>query len=211
MPLMHYHLIGICGTAMASLAGMLQARGHKVTGSDENVYPPMSTMLEALGIHVAAGLPARAPARPRARLRRRRQRDLARQPGGRRDLEPPARLPLAGRGRQRGVHPRPPLARRRGHARQDDDDQHRDVGDGARRPEPLVPRRRRRAELRRELPRDRQRLFRHRGRRVRHGLLRQGAEVHALPARDRPSSATSSSTTPTSTKTSTPSSSPSAA
>jgi UDP-N-acetylmuramate: L-alanyl-gamma-D-glutamyl-meso-diaminopimelate ligase len=47
---MHYHLIGICGTAMASLAGMLQACGHKVTGSDQNVYPPMSTQLEALGI-----------------------------------------------------------------------------------------------------------------------------------------------------------------
>ena len=47
---MHYHLIGICGTAMASLAGMLQARGAVVTGSDENVYPPMSTMLEGLGI-----------------------------------------------------------------------------------------------------------------------------------------------------------------
>src|SRR4051812_35311043 len=52
---MHYHLIGICGTAMASLAGMLQARGHKVTGSDENVYPPMSTMLAELGIPVAQG------------------------------------------------------------------------------------------------------------------------------------------------------------
>jgi UDP-N-acetylmuramate: L-alanyl-gamma-D-glutamyl-meso-diaminopimelate ligase len=52
---MHYHLIGICGTAMASLAGMLQARGHRVTGSDENVYPPMSTMLEALGINVRQG------------------------------------------------------------------------------------------------------------------------------------------------------------
>src|ERR1044072_2408573 len=46
---MHYHLIGICGTAMASLAGMLQARGHLVTGSDQNVYPPMSTMLQDLG------------------------------------------------------------------------------------------------------------------------------------------------------------------
>src|SRR2546423_4285176 len=52
---MHYHLIGICGTAMASLAGMLQARGHHVTGSDQNVYPPMSTMLEALGIKVMLG------------------------------------------------------------------------------------------------------------------------------------------------------------
>jgi UDP-N-acetylmuramate: L-alanyl-gamma-D-glutamyl-meso-diaminopimelate ligase len=52
---MHYHLIGICGTAMASLAGMLQARGHRVTGSDENVYPPMSTMLAELGITVRQG------------------------------------------------------------------------------------------------------------------------------------------------------------
>jgi len=52
---MHYHLIGICGTAMASLAGMLQARGHHVTGSDQNVYPPMSMMLQQLGIAVAHG------------------------------------------------------------------------------------------------------------------------------------------------------------
>ena len=52
---MHYHLIGICGTAMASLAGMLQARGHRVTGSDENVYPPMSTMLAELNIPVMQG------------------------------------------------------------------------------------------------------------------------------------------------------------
>jgi UDP-N-acetylmuramate: L-alanyl-gamma-D-glutamyl-meso-diaminopimelate ligase len=55
---MHYHLIGICGTAMASLAGMLQARGHRVTGSDENVYPPMSTMLEGIGIQLMKGYDA---------------------------------------------------------------------------------------------------------------------------------------------------------
>ena len=55
---MHYHLIGICGTAMASLAAMLQARGHRVTGSDENVYPPMSTMLFSLGIEVMQGYAA---------------------------------------------------------------------------------------------------------------------------------------------------------
>ena len=52
---MHYHLIGICGTAMGSLAGMLQAQGHKVTGSDQNVYPPMSTQLESLGIELMQG------------------------------------------------------------------------------------------------------------------------------------------------------------
>ena len=55
---MHYHLIGICGTAMASLAGMLQARGHHVTGSDQNIYPPMSTMLESLGIDLFKGYDA---------------------------------------------------------------------------------------------------------------------------------------------------------
>ena len=47
---LHYHLIGIGGTAMASLAGLLKAAGHEVTGSDENVYPPMSTELERMGI-----------------------------------------------------------------------------------------------------------------------------------------------------------------
>src|SRR6266481_2835779 len=47
------HLIGICGTAMASLAGMLQERGFRVTGSDAASYPPMSTFLESLGIPVA--------------------------------------------------------------------------------------------------------------------------------------------------------------
>jgi UDP-N-acetylmuramate: L-alanyl-gamma-D-glutamyl-meso-diaminopimelate ligase len=55
---MHYHLIGICGTAMASLAGMLQSRGHKVSGSDQNVYPPMSTQLEELGIEIMQGYKA---------------------------------------------------------------------------------------------------------------------------------------------------------
>jgi UDP-N-acetylmuramate: L-alanyl-gamma-D-glutamyl-meso-diaminopimelate ligase len=49
----HIHLIGICGTAMASLAGMLQERGFQVTGSDAASYPPMSTFLESLNIPVA--------------------------------------------------------------------------------------------------------------------------------------------------------------
>ncbi|MEO5937347.1 MAG: Mur ligase domain-containing protein, partial [Terriglobales bacterium] len=48
----HIHLIGICGTAMASLAGLLKQRGFKVTGSDHAVYPPMSTFLANLGIPV---------------------------------------------------------------------------------------------------------------------------------------------------------------
>ena len=50
---MHYHLIGIAGTAMASLAGLLRAKGHQVTGSDQGVYPPMSLMLDDLDIEYA--------------------------------------------------------------------------------------------------------------------------------------------------------------
>ncbi len=49
------HLIGVCGTGMGSFAGMLKAAGHEVTGSDENVYPPMSTQLARWGIEVMSG------------------------------------------------------------------------------------------------------------------------------------------------------------
>ncbi|HLJ75913.1 MAG TPA: Mur ligase domain-containing protein, partial [Acidobacteriaceae bacterium] len=49
----HIHLIGICGTAMASLAGLLQLKGHRVTGSDQAAYPPMSDLLRSLGIPIA--------------------------------------------------------------------------------------------------------------------------------------------------------------
>jgi UDP-N-acetylmuramate: L-alanyl-gamma-D-glutamyl-meso-diaminopimelate ligase len=49
----HVHLIGICGTAMGSLAGMLKQRGFRVTGSDAAAYPPMSDFLAALSIPVA--------------------------------------------------------------------------------------------------------------------------------------------------------------
>jgi len=48
----HIHLSGICGTAMASLAGLLQLRGHRITGSDKAAYPPMSDQLRAMGIEV---------------------------------------------------------------------------------------------------------------------------------------------------------------
>ena len=51
----HIHLMGICGTAMASLAGLLKDRGFHITGSDQNVYPPMSTQLEELGIGIMQG------------------------------------------------------------------------------------------------------------------------------------------------------------
>ena len=49
----HIHLIGICGTAMASLAGLLKQQGHHVTGSDAAAYPPMSDLLRSLGIALA--------------------------------------------------------------------------------------------------------------------------------------------------------------
>lgn len=49
------HLMGICGTAMASLAGLLKDRGYEITGSDQNPYPPMSTQLESLGINIMKG------------------------------------------------------------------------------------------------------------------------------------------------------------
>jgi UDP-N-acetylmuramate: L-alanyl-gamma-D-glutamyl-meso-diaminopimelate ligase len=62
---LHYHLIGIGGTAMASLAGLLRAAGHRVTGSDESVYPPMSDQLRELGIAYAEGYrPANLEPRP---------------------------------------------------------------------------------------------------------------------------------------------------
>lgn len=55
----HIHLLGICGTAMASLAGLLKNKGFKVTGSDQNPYPPMSTQIEKLGIQIMKGYSAK--------------------------------------------------------------------------------------------------------------------------------------------------------
>jgi UDP-N-acetylmuramate: L-alanyl-gamma-D-glutamyl-meso-diaminopimelate ligase len=52
---MHIHILGICGTFMGSLAVIARELGHKVTGSDQGVYPPMSTQLEAQGIELMEG------------------------------------------------------------------------------------------------------------------------------------------------------------
>ena len=52
---MHIHILGICGTFMGSLAVLARELGHKVTGSDHGVYPPMSTQLEAQGIALMEG------------------------------------------------------------------------------------------------------------------------------------------------------------
>ncbi len=54
-PLHHIHVMGIAGTAMGSLAGMLKDAGYHVTGSDKAIYPPMSTYLAGLGIEVKQG------------------------------------------------------------------------------------------------------------------------------------------------------------
>ena len=55
---MHIHILGICGTFMGGIAALAKALGHTVTGSDANVYPPMSTQLEALGITLMEGYKA---------------------------------------------------------------------------------------------------------------------------------------------------------
>lgn len=54
-PIHHVHFIGICGTAMGAVAAAMREQGYTVTGSDENVYPPMSTFLEEKGIALSAG------------------------------------------------------------------------------------------------------------------------------------------------------------
>jgi UDP-N-acetylmuramate: L-alanyl-gamma-D-glutamyl-meso-diaminopimelate ligase len=61
----HVHFLGICGTAMGAVAAAMRAQGYTVTGSDTNVYPPMSTFLESRGIKITSGyraenLPAKA-------------------------------------------------------------------------------------------------------------------------------------------------------
>jgi len=55
---MHLHIIGICGTYMGSLAQLAAAQGHRVTGCDANVYPPMSDQLRAAGIEITEGFSA---------------------------------------------------------------------------------------------------------------------------------------------------------
>ncbi len=54
----HVHFVAVCGAGMGSLAGLLAARGLRVTGSDDALYPPMSTALERWGIPVHLGFRA---------------------------------------------------------------------------------------------------------------------------------------------------------
>ena len=55
---MHIHILGICGTFMGGVAALARAAGFSVSGSDRNVYSPMSTQLQALGIAVTEGFDA---------------------------------------------------------------------------------------------------------------------------------------------------------
>ena len=52
---MHIHILGICGTFMGGLAVLARQAGHRVTGCDANVYPPMSTQLQEQGIELIEG------------------------------------------------------------------------------------------------------------------------------------------------------------
>lgn len=62
---MHVHILGICGTFMGGIAALARAAGHRVTGSDQNVYPPMSDQLTALGIDLIEGYdPAQLALKP---------------------------------------------------------------------------------------------------------------------------------------------------
>ncbi len=146
------HLIGICGTAMATLAAMLKSRGYDVRGSDQNVYPPMSDFLAEQQITTLQGYDAGAHHR-RSRPRHRRQRDLARQPGARGGARPQDPVLLAARSGARSLPLGRAVGRHRRHARQDHDDLADRLGADARRRRSERAHRRHRRQFRRQLPR----------------------------------------------------------
>jgi UDP-N-acetylmuramate: L-alanyl-gamma-D-glutamyl-meso-diaminopimelate ligase len=144
---MHIHILGICGTFMGGLAAMAREAGHRVTGCDAHVYPPMSDQLRALGIDLIEGFGR--PAGAGARRLRHRQRGQARQPadGGhpRRRRALHQRPAVAGRARAAG----PARAGGGRHARQDHDHVDAGLDPRAGRLAARLPGRRRAAELRR--------------------------------------------------------------
>ena len=171
---------------MGGIAAIARAAGHRVTGSDRNVYPPMSTQLAALGIDVIEGyepdqlelnpdvfvvgnVMSRGNALVEALL----------------DSGRPLRIRPRMAGAQRAAGRRALGARRGRHARQDDDQQPARVDPRARGPRSRVPGRRRAARLRRQRAARRGPALRDRGRRVRHRVLRQARQVRPLPAAHR--------------------------
>ena len=115
-----FHFVPVGGTAMVPLAALLLEEGHRVTGSDHTLYPPMSTTLERLGIPVATGFAAdHVP--PDTRRGRRRERRPARQRRGGRGGPPRPACPLAATGGARIPAAGEDLDRHHGDPRQDDD------------------------------------------------------------------------------------------
>ena len=132
---------------MVPLAALLAEEGHRVTGSDRDLYPPMSTSSNRLQIPVARGLCARS--RPaRLRLRRRRKRGAPRQRRGGRGRAARAACPLPATGRAPAPPARKNLRRHHGHARQDDDLGPDGLAAPRLGPRPGLPRRRRDEEPR---------------------------------------------------------------
>ena len=166
---------------MGGLAALARAAGHRVTGSDANIYPPMSTQLAAEGIELIDGYdPAQLDLKPDVvvvgNVMTRGKPIIERLlDSGMAYVSGPQWLAenVAARARGRG---------RRGHARQDDDLVHARLDPAGRGARSGLPDRRHPGELRCDRTGGRGRAVRDRGRRVRHRLLRQAREVRALPA-----------------------------
>ena len=199
---MKLHILGIAGTFMGGVAALARELGHAVDGSDQNVYPPMSTQLEAAGHHAVAGLRRRSTSPPttdivvvgnalsrgNAAVEARARRAVATTPRAREWLR-----------EQRAARPR--HARGRRHARQDHDHLDPGLSAGSGRSRSGFPGRRRAGEFRRvRAPRRRPRV-RGRSRRVRHRVLRQAHASSCTTGRRWRSSTTSNTTTPTSSRT----------
>ena len=181
---MHVHILGVCGTFMGGIAALARAAGHRVTGSDQSVYPPMSDQLAALGIELIEGYePEQLKLKPDVVVvgnvmsrGNRADRSAARK---RHSVHVRARM--AGAARAGGTLD----ARGRGHARQDDDFEHPRLDSRVRRARPGLPDRRRARQFQRHGAPRRRPAFRRRGGRIRHGVLRQARQVRSLPAAHR--------------------------
>ena len=182
----HIHLIGICGTAMASLAGMLQQRGFRVTGSDAAAYPPMSDFLQR-SRHSRGATLRRGQSRATTRPGRDRQRHVARQRRTRARPRPAHPVLLAAAIPARRIPARQRSAGRSRNARQDHNHIDAGVDFSLRRIAAVVPDRRHRRKFRIQLSTRGREALHPRRRRVRHGFFRQGPEIPALLSRLRSS------------------------
>ena len=119
---MHIHILGICGTFMGGLAAIAREAGHRVTGCDANVYPPMSDQLRALGIELIEGYGADQLALEARRVRdRQRGHARPRTPLIEAILDAGAPYTSGPQWLAEHVLQRPPRAGRGRHARQDHD------------------------------------------------------------------------------------------